>query len=442
MRIAMFTPAFPVTSETFILRQITGLLDMGHEVDIYASSRPDSRLPLHPEVSRYELLSRTTYIDLPADSGYWEMPVWPIWGRTWLPGSSTSIPNVLRVLRAVPAFGGCLWRAPRLLRAALDPMEYGFQARSLSTLYRLSTLSRRVKRYDVLHAQFGTVGNDFRFARKLWNAPLVVSFRGYDFSLWPKQHGRGVYRRLFRTVDAVTVNTDFAGRRVEALGCPSAKVHKVPSALNPDDFPYRERHYEGGSVRVVTVGRLVEKKGIEYSIRAVACVLKKHPNIHYDVIGDGPLRGHLEELVRQLDAGGHVHFHGAQSSSYVQRIMSDAHIFVLASVTAKNGDEESLGNVLLEAQASGLPVLVTDHNGFPETILPGHSGFLVPERDVESLSERLEYLVEHPEVWPSMGRAGRAHVEQHYNDRLVNSKLVELYKRTIRDYRRCASPSS
>jgi colanic acid/amylovoran biosynthesis glycosyltransferase len=237
------------------------------------------------------------------------------------------------------------------------------------------------------------------------------------------------------------VNTDFAGRRVEALGCPSAKIHKVPSALNPDDFPFRERHYEGGAVRITTVGRLVEKKGIEYSIRAVARVLEKHSNLHYDVVGDGPLRGHLEELVQQMGVGGHVHFHGAQSSSYVQRIVSDAQIFVLASITARDGDEESLGNVLLEAQASGLPVVVTDYNGFPEAILPGRSGFLVPERDVESLAERIEHLVEHPEMWATMGRAGRAHVEQRYNSHAVNSKLVELYKRTIRDYRRCALPS-
>lgn len=441
MRIAMFTPAFPVISETFILRQITGLLDMGHEVDIYASSKPDSQLPVHPEVSQYGLLKRTRYIDLPPDSGYWEMPVWPLWERTWLPGSPTSIPNVLRVMRAVPAFIGCLKRAPRLLWEALDSREYGFQARSLSTLYRLSALSRQARQYDVVHAQFGTVGNEFRFARKLWNAPLIVSFRGYDFSLWPKQHGRGIYRRLFRTVDAVTVNTDFAGRRVESLGCPPAKIHKLPSALDPHDFPFRERHGDGDAVRIATVGRLVEKKGVEYSIRAVARVLEKHPNIQYDVVGDGPLREHLEELARHLGIRRHVHFHGAQSSSYVRRIMSDADIFVLASVTAENGDEESLGNVLLEAQASGLPVVVTDHNGFPETIVPGCSGFLVPERDVESLAERIEYLIEHPEIWPSMGRAGRAHVEQRYNSHDVNSKLVELYRQAILEYRKCASPS-
>jgi len=89
LRIAMFLDSFPAVSETFILRQITGLIDQGHEVDIYAQARAEDDSPVHPEVVEYGLLGRTTYIDVPPDAGYWEMPIWPITGRTWLPGSMT-----------------------------------------------------------------------------------------------------------------------------------------------------------------------------------------------------------------------------------------------------------------------------------------------------------------------------------------------------------------
>src|SRR2546423_2600961 len=93
LRIAFFTGAFPVLSETFILRQITGLLDLGHEVDIYAQWRPDEDA-VHDDVSAYRLLERTTYLDLPLATGYWELPVSPLWGETWLPGAEAAVPNV------------------------------------------------------------------------------------------------------------------------------------------------------------------------------------------------------------------------------------------------------------------------------------------------------------------------------------------------------------
>jgi colanic acid/amylovoran biosynthesis glycosyltransferase len=434
MRIAMFVDGFPMVSESFILRQIMGLLELGHEVDIYAQARPHESNPTHPQVIEYGLLDRTIYLDMPPES-YSEMPVWPITGKTWVPGSKTYSLNAVRLLRAIPKLIQCMLTEPRLTFEVLDPGNYGYQTRSLSALYRLSILSSCRKRYDVLHAQFGNIGQMFQFARSLWNVPLVVSFRGQDFSSWPRRHGRTVYKRLFDLVDAITVNTEFARRRVEELGCVPHKIHKVPSALNLDEFPFHERTLSPGEqLRILTVGRLVEKKGIEYSIQAVAKVRKNHPELRYDIIGDGPLRSKLENLSRQLGIGEAVIFHGARDGSYVKQMMSNAHLFVLASVTTDKGDEESLGNVLTEAQASGLPVLVTAHNGFPETIAPDRSGFLVPERDVDGLADRLTYLIETPKKWPEMGRAGRAHVERHYDMSKLRVRAVELYEDTIANY--------
>src|SRR5438552_11458030 len=89
LRIAMLVGSFPVVSETFILRQLTGLLDLGHSVDIYADTRAEAGAPVHPEVDRYRLLERTTFMDMPPETAPWEMPDWPLTERTWLPGSET-----------------------------------------------------------------------------------------------------------------------------------------------------------------------------------------------------------------------------------------------------------------------------------------------------------------------------------------------------------------
>jgi colanic acid/amylovoran biosynthesis glycosyltransferase len=430
MRIAVFVGTFPKLSETFIVRQVTGLLDLGHEVDIYADMQPEVGEGAHDEVTKYGLLQRTTYMDTPPESGYWELPVWPIAGRTWSPSSGTPILNVSRLFAATPKALRCLAVAPRLTIDSFNPSEYGYQARSLSTLYRLATLSlcSRGKKYDVLHAHFGPVGNSFRFARGLWRAPLVVSFHGYDFSMWPRKEGRHVYDRLFRDANAVTVNSDYTRQRLEELGCPRAKLHKIRVGLNPDDFSFRERSWlPGEPVRVLTVGRLVEKKGLAYAIRAAGIVRRQFPELRLDIVGEGPLRGELEKLIRQLDLERAVTLHGAQDGHRVRQMMDEAQLFILASVTALNGDQEGQGLVLQEAQASGLPVLATDHNGFPESLLPGRSGFLVPERDVDSLADQLGYLIEHHERWPEMGRAGRDFVERNFDIRTLNGRLVRLY---------------
>ncbi len=113
--------------------------------------------------------------------------------------------------------------------------------------------------------------------------------------------------------------------------------------------------------------------------------------------------------------------------------MLQGHLFVLASVSVE-GDREGQGLVLQEAQAAGLPVVATQHGALPEGILPDQSGLLVPERDVDQLAERLNFLVEHPERWPIMGRAGRRFVEEHFDIRKLNTRLEGLYSATIDAY--------
>src|SRR5438034_7177232 len=135
----MFVGSFPVVSETFILRQITGLLDLGHEVDIFANVREEGAL-IHPDVTKYRLLERATYVDGPAESIFWELPIWPLTGRTWPPGSEICMLNVVRLLRAVPQMIRCLASAPRLFWPTLHRTARRDQADILSAAHRLATL--------------------------------------------------------------------------------------------------------------------------------------------------------------------------------------------------------------------------------------------------------------------------------------------------------------
>ncbi|MDB6018585.1 MAG: hypothetical protein JWR19_3074 [Pedosphaera sp.] len=435
LRIACFVGCFPVVSETFILRQITGLLELGHEVDIYADARAEPGIPVQPEVEQYHLLERTTFMDMPPEVAPWEMPVWPLMGETWLPGAVNSIPNWRRIAQAFPKFLRCAASQSRLTRQVLCRAEFGYQAASLSALHRLAILRTVSRRYDVLHAHFGPVANSFRFVRELWHAPMVVSFHGYDFTMVPQQQGHGIYKKLFTTADCVTANSDYMGQKLQPLGCSPDKIRKLSYGIDLLKYPFRPRVLAGNEpVRIITIGRLVEKKGIDYVIRALGQIAQKHHHLRYDVIGDGPLRGQLQQLVRELSLEGIVQFHGALEGKAVGALLDQAHLFVLASVTAQDGDQEGTPVSLLEAQASGLPVISTHHSGIPEIVLNGKSGLLAPERNVNALADRLNYLVEHPELWPAFGRRGRENVEAHFISATCIDDLVNIYTEVAEKY--------
>ncbi len=434
LRIGIFVGTFPVASETFILRQITGLLDLGHDVHIFANARGDGDV-VHDSVQRYELMKRTTFIDGPVESVVWELPVRPLRGDTWPPGSEKPISNVTRLEHALPVLQECGASSARLTHHVLNKSEYGYRAQSLSGGYRLATLLRSKRKFDVLHAHFGPVANAFRFARELFQAPFVVSFHGYDFCTVPRQEGRDVYSRLWPSVDAVLANSKYTSQRLLGLGCPALKLQLLPVGLNPSEFEFRERTLVAGeTVRFLTVARLVEIKGHEFALRAFAKVREAYPNVRYDLVGDGPLRTKLESLIRELGLAQAVTLHGSRSESEVQEFFAHAHVFLLTSVNV-NGDEEGQGLVLQEAQACGLPVIATRHGAFPEGIAPANASGLIPERSIEELVGKLCEMVASPESWPAIGRAGREFVERRYDIRALNQQLVDIYRRTIVSFR-------
>jgi colanic acid/amylovoran biosynthesis glycosyltransferase len=205
-------------------------------------------------------------------------------------------------------------------------------------------------------------------------------------------------------------------------------MHRLHVGLSPEEFPFLARTIQPGeAVRILTVARLVEIKGLDYAIRAIASVVRQHESVRYDIVGDGPERPKLAALIRQLQLESVVMLHGAQPADVVQKLMAQTHLFVLPSINL-HGDEEGTPVTLMEAQASGIPVVATRTGGIPEVVRDGESGFLVADRDAEALAKRLNHLIAHPEQWPEMGRRGRTHVEQHYDIRKLNQQLAELYR--------------
>ena len=401
MRVAFFLKVFPSTSETFVLNQIIGLLNRGHEVEVFSEQR-NTTDPWHSDVEINQILERTTYAERPC-------------------GRAT------RLIKAGCALATATLHGRFRIWSLLDSHRFGRQASNRLLACRVAYRPA----YDVVQCHFGPAGLFAQMLRDVdaLRGPMITMFHGYDISQYVRQHGPGVYRHLFACGDLFTCPSEFVRERLITAGCPAEKVQKFKLGTDLKRFSFKDRTVDSsGAIRLVTIARLTEKKGLEFSIRAVAKLSQCFKRLEYNIIGDGDLRPELTQLIEALGVGSTVHLLGWKTQEEVQVLLDQSHVFVLASVESRNGDIEGLPMVLQEAQAMGLPVVCTRHSGLPEGILDGKSGFLVPERDVDALAERLGDVVSRPDAWPEMGRQGRAFVEAEHDLGKRNDALVELYR--------------
>jgi colanic acid/amylovoran biosynthesis glycosyltransferase len=410
MRIAFIVGRFPALSETFILRQITGLLDRGHDVEIFAHA-PGREPVTHEDVDKYSLLERTLYLNTYA----------------------SSLNRIGRLAERIALLVANSYKNPRIVSKALSVNKFGKSALSLGVLHAIAPFLDKGP-YDIMHCQFGPLGN-LGFLLKdtgLLGGKLVTSFLGYDISSYPKRHGERVYDRLFSRGDLFLCVSEHMKAKLVRLGCDQRKivVHRLGAEVKKSSLPL-SRPMRNGKFTIVTIARLVNKKGVEYGIEAVAKILKKRPEMEYRIVGDGPLRNRLQGIIDELSAGENIKLVGWKDQAEVAELLKTSDILLAPSITTETGDEEGTPVVIMEAFARGLPVVSTYHAGIPEVVQDGKSGFLVPERDVEALAERLEKLIDDSELRFSMGRSGRAFIEEEYDINKLNDRLVTIYQQLL-----------
>ena len=404
MRIAFIVSTFPALSQTFILNQITGLIDRGHTVDIYAV-QSDNNPRMHPDVIKYNLLQHTYYFrKLPAG-------------------------GLQRKVKITGLILKYFYKKPRCLLKTrlLSGRGKGSILKILCTGFPF--LDK--KPYDIIHCHFGPNGILGATLKEIgvFEGKLVTVFHGYDISSYLRKHGHAVYNSLFMKGDMFLPISERWKNRLIELGCSEQKIVVHRMGIDTGKFCYLPRKPgKDGKVRLLTVARLIEKKGVQYAVQAVANVLNRYSNIEYNIVGDGPAKNTLEGLIEELNVGNNVKLLGWRHQEEIIELMKHTDVFIAPSVVGGDGDEEGIPVVLMEALAQGMPVLSTQHSGIPELVQDGESGFLVPERNVEALADKLEFLIKHPEIWSEMGRKGRKHVERYFDIDKLNNRLVELYQ--------------
>lgn len=292
---------------------------------------------------------------------------------------------------------------------------------------------------NAMLAEFGTTGCAlYPICRKL-GIRLVVNFHGYDATVLPHRWDiRWAYKKLNKYADAFVCGSNHFADTVRNIGFSDSKIHVVPCGIEIEDFYYD--HDEGRKNLVIAVGRMKEKKAPDLTIKAFYIVQKEISDAKLLVIGDGEYMERCKRIVKDYDIKNKVTFMGVQPHDVVKEKLREARVFVQHSLTAKNGDTESQGVSLLEAMASGLPVVTTRHNGFPETVEDGKTGFLVDEGDFESMGHKIIELLSDRKKSKQFGKYGRIKVETDFESNQIATKLFTILQPVVKDKKDKVNP--
>jgi colanic acid/amylovoran biosynthesis glycosyltransferase len=311
-----------------------------------------------------------------------------------------------------------------------------------------------VKRFrpELIHAHFSIDGTSALGLQDYLNVPSIVTLHGYDVTTradeWKLEMGGRRYLarlpELFHRTSRFLCVSDAIRQHAIRAGFPEEKlvVHYIGvdcSQFTPPESDKRD------PALIVFVGRLVEKKGCEYLVRAMG-MLAAHPELstpaRLAVIGDGPLRQDLKALSRLLNVD--AQFLGAQPSEVVRKWIGKARVLCNPSVTAANGDSEGFGMVFAEAQAMGTPVVSSLSGGIPEAVCDGKTGLLAPERDVTTLATHLHRFLTDDAFWQSCSVRAAAWVRQRFDLHKQTRQLENIYDEVVMEAKQrdaCMPPS-
>lgn len=291
-------------------------------------------------------------------------------------------------------------------------------------------IEKSSKDTDLLFCHFGPVGRLAAILKHyhLIDKKIITSFHGYDISRYVQENPKGIYDVLFQQSNMLICVSDYFLEKMIKLGAPKEISHVVHTAIDCSKFEYSERHIKDSeTIKFISVGRFTEKKGHEYLLKAFQKLVQNGAyKVHLDLIGEGELFDEMKALANDLSIDSHVTFHGALQHSEVLATLQNAHIFVLPSIVASDGDMEGIPGSIMEAMALGLPVVSTYHTGVPELVSDGLNGFLTVERDIDGLYTKMAEVIEKQDQWKNMTKLAREKVEQDFEREKESDKLLKL----------------
>lgn len=397
MRVAYLVSRFPSVSETFVRRELDAVTRTGAvDVELHALFPAVDEGVVHPEAAAWvQRLRRAGPREGVAALAWW------------------LVRRPLRTLSVLAAVTAGYVRVPRVL------------PRALATVPLAAAHARRARRerVDHVHAHFATYP-----ALAAW---IVWRLTGTPYSFTAHAHDLFVHQAMLarKAADAafVVAISEFNRRfLLERAGARRPDVHVVHCGVDARRFPFRVRR-PGGEPRIACVAALRPYKGHSVLLRALAGAPAPLDRARLELVGDGPLRGQLEQEAARLGLADRVRFHGSLPEPSVAAVLADADAFALPSVIARDGDMEGIPVALMEALAAGLPAVATRQSGVPELVRDGATGYLAEPGDVESLRDALRRALSEPDP-DARAAHGRALVENEFDQDRSARRLVELLR--------------
>ncbi len=297
------------------------------------------------------------------------------------------------------------------------------------------TLDSLLERHgaELMHIYFGHTGVHLLPFIEQWDKPCVVSFHGADVAQKPEiKDYPAKLRRLFNAVPLVFARSQSLVDRLVHLGCPPEKLRINRTGIPLNEFPFVDREPpQDGKWRVVQACRLIPKKGVATSLRAFAIFKKDNPGAEFFIAGKGPLQSELEMLAGGLGILRDVHFVGFLPQPKLLELYASSHLFLHPSEISPNQDQEGVPNSVLEAMATGLPVVATRHGGIPEAVDHGRTGFLVAEEDHVGLANAMQLITSSPASLKQMGERAHAAVVERFGQDAQIDQLESFYEEAI-----------
>ncbi len=321
-----------------------------------------------------------------------------------------------------------------------NPFRHGwlkFVERQPPIVYRgeyqllASLLERRGA--DVMHIYFGHTGVHLLPFIQCWDKPCIVSFHGADVMLKAESPDYAMkLRKVFQSVPLVLARSRSLEKRLVLLGCPPEKIRINRTGIPLTQFPVQRREAPvEGRWRFLQACRLIPKKGLTTCLRAFALFRRENPNAELLIAGKGPLQPVLEALAGHLGISEHVHFTGFLAQKDLLDLYHSCHVFLHPSEMPADENQEGIPNSILEAMATGMPVLATRHGGIPEAVEEGRCGALVDERNFEALAAEMSKITRSPHSFAEIGILASESVSVQFEQSRHIAQLEAHYQEAV-----------
>lgn len=409
LNIGIIIGPFPTLSETFIVNQITALIDEGHNVKLFSSRKRDATV-VHNNIIEYNLFEKVMFKEKP---------------------SANKGKRLLRFFKLIFQHATTInWS---LLFKSLNFFKYGKRALNLEVFFERKFFILN-KRFDVVHVHFASRAiyiAAYKAEGFIKNAKLVVSFHGYDINPSKIEFYKSYYKTMFEQTDYFTVNTMYTKEILLQANPALTNVHILPESLDTDLFKRKkDKPRVDDTFNIVYCGRLVPfKGGVLLPLIMDELRQRGYTNISLKIIGDGELKDEIKKEIERLGLQNAIRLVGAITQEEIIEIFNNSDVFLLPGVYDKaDGRAENQGLVIQEAQAMELPVVVSDVGGMKYGLIPNKTGFLVDENDINGFADQLEKLIKDPQAAKIMGAEGRKYVVENYQSKNLVRDLLDIYR--------------